>query len=976
MMKNFERGSEWRKWDLHVHSPKSFLGNRPGYTSIDDFVNTISESQLVAIGLTNYFRFDDLELTDIKNKLNQKGIVVFPNIELRVGRKNKDNELMHIHILFSDTLPKEKISNFLVRLETIDGKCCKDLTLEKIKTTYVGLDTLKKTLADDSDITHLEDYLTIACPRGQGSFRPSARGDGRDITTAIVIDKDSDIFFGNANDRAHFLDKSRYKNAKEKPVLLCSDAHKMSDIGGKFSWIKADPTFEGLKQIIYEPELRVHIGEEPPIMNKVRNNKTKYIHSLKIDHVNKKYSGDTWFKGKNIPFNNELVAIIGNKGSGKSGIADILGLVGDAQTDREHFSFLHQDKFLKDKLASNFKAQVVWESGTASEEIRLNEEPKTDKPESVRYIPQNYFEELTNELEISKFQNVLENIIFEYIPDAEKLGKSNFKELQEYMTENVNHDIENQENKIKKLNEEIIELEKKNNPNYLAQIEGFINQKQREITEQEKLLSELLKIPNPKKDDKATQQENTELNKLHSELEDLNENLEKREKEQSTATHKLVALQQLKEKIQQQEQYINDFITDNEEEAKAYQLNVKAILKIETNYESIDKAISETKKELVNIDIFLESAESVEKANTQNSTHSVIYKIKIIEDKIKFETDKLSKAAKSFQENMRQRKIIDEKIKELTGSIESPISGTLEFHKKEKKFVENTLSTLLKEKREERVNAALAIFNKKKEIINLYANFKKSVDEKIAENKKELGGYDIKIDSSFVLNQNFYDEFLGYINQRRSGCFYGTADGKEKIKTIVDECGFASEDEIRELLNEIIVNLEQEESGIEIADQINPENLNNFYDYVFSLSYIEPTYKLKLGEKILSQLSPGERGALLLIFYLVIDQEETPLIIDQPEDNLDNESVYNMLSKFIKQAKIKRQIIMVTHNPNLAVGADAEQIIYVEIEKSNKNKFLFISGSIENPKINKKIVQILEGTKPAFDKRKLKYQDQ
>jgi len=81
-----------------------------------------------------------------------------------------------------------------------------------------------------------------------------------------------------------------------------------------------------------------------------------------------------------------------------------------------------------------------------------------------------------------------------------------------------------------------------------------------------------------------------------------------------------------------------------------------------------------------------------------------------------------------------------------------------------------------------------------------------------------------------------------------------------------------------------------------------------------------------------------------------------------------------MLSNFIKQAKKKRQIIMVTHNPSLSVGADAEKIIYVNIDKMNKNEFSFVSGSIENPEINAKIVQILEGTKPAFDKRKLKYQ--
>ncbi|MDQ7067548.1 MAG: hypothetical protein Q9M40_06025 [Sulfurimonas sp.] len=84
------------------------------------------------------------------------------------------------------------------------------------------------------------------------------------------------------------------------------------------------------------------------------------------------------------------------------------------------------------------------------------------------------------------------------------------------------------------------------------------------------------------------------------------------------------------------------------------------------------------------------------------------------------------------------------------------------------------------------------------------------------------------------------------------------------------------------------------------------------------------------------QLSPGERGALVIIFYLLIDKGDIPLIIDQPEDNLDNESVFEYLVPYIKQAKQNRQIIIVTHNPNIAVVSDAEQIIYTEIDKADK----------------------------------------
>lgn len=104
-----------------------------------------------------------------------------------------------------------------------------------------------------------------------------------------------------------------------------------------------------------------------------------------------------------------------------------------------------------------------------------------------------------------------------------------------------------------------------------------------------------------------------------------------------------------------------------------------------------------------------------------------------------------------------------------------------------------------------------------------------------------------------------------------------------------------------------------------------------------------------------------------------MDNNDIPLIIDQPEDNLDNNSVANVLVPFIKKAKSKRQIILVTHNPNLAIVADAEQVIYVELDKENNNVFSFKSGAIENPAINKCIVNVLEGAMPAFNKRKQKY---
>jgi len=119
-------------------------------------------------------------------------------------------------------------------------------------------------------------------------------------------------------------------------------------------------------------------------------------------------------------------------------------------------------------------------------------------------------------------------------------------------------------------------------------------------------------------------------------------------------------------------------------------------------------------------------------------------------------------------------------------------------------------------------------------------------------------------------------------------------------------------------------------------------------------------------------LSPGERGLLLLVFYLLVDEDDIPIIIDQPEENLDNQTIYKVLVRCIKRAKERRQVIMVTHNPNLAVVCDAEQIIHASCDKP-ASRFHYEAGAIENPSIRARVVEILEGTEPAFKNRQGKY---
>jgi hypothetical protein len=83
--------------------------------------------------------------------------------------------------------------------------------------------------------------------------------------------------------------------------------------------------------------------------------------------------------------------------------------------------------------------------------------------------------------------------------------------------------------------------------------------------------------------------------------------------------------------------------------------------------------------------------------------------------------------------------------------------------------------------------------------------------------------------------------------------------------------------------------------------------------------------------------------------------------------------VYRLLVPALKKARGKRQVIIVTHNPNLAVVCDADQIVYAHLDKRNNHVLNYYSGSIENPSIGDKIVDVLEGTRPAFENRGSKY---
>jgi hypothetical protein len=147
----------------------------------------------------------------------------------------------------------------------------------------------------------------------------------------------------------------------------------------------------------------------------------------------------------------------------------------------------------------------------------------------------------------------------------------------------------------------------------------------------------------------------------------------------------------------------------------------------------------------------------------------------------------------------------------------------------------------------------------------------------------------------------------------------------------------------------------------------------NISDWLYSTSHVRVSYNLQYDGVEIEQLSPGTRGIVLLLLYVAVDTEDDrPLIIDQPEENLDPKSIYDDLVERFKAARSRRQIIIITHNANLVVNTDADQVIIGKCGPHRPGylpQISYQSGGLENPAIRKEVCEILEGGETAFKER-------
>jgi predicted ATPase len=426
-------------------------------------------------------------------------------------------------------------------------------------------------------------------------------------------------------------------------------------------------------------------------------------------------------------------------------------------------------------------------------------------------------------------------------------------------------------------------------------------------------------------------------------------------------------LKDLKQKIESRENEITFFKASHKENLQKYNINIDDIIKFEFNYAKLDVIIESKENSLKEIKIKLG-----EESSTEDNYESLSVQLFNKNSELKTIKETLDEAEKKYQDYLMEKKKWEESKNLIIGNNNIP--NTLTFFEKELKYITDELLHEITIEREERLKIVHTLFSKMKTILDIYKDIKAKIDSIIEENIELLNQYNINIEASFCFKHTFKFKFLNYISLNKTGTYYGKENAEYQINKIIEGINLDEYEQVKIFLSKIIESFFEDKRNNNktfIENQV--EDVVELYNYLFSLDFLDYNYQLRQGDKKLEQLSPGEKGALLLVFYLLLDNNNIPLIIDQPEDNLDNNSVANILVPFVKRAKAKRQIILVTHNPNLAVVSDAEQVIYVELNKENDNLFSFKSGSIEDREINDCIVKVLEGAMPAFNKRKQKY---
>ena len=946
-------GSVWGKWDLHFHTPSSYDYKNKGLTD-QQIVDGLLRAGVVAVAITDHHVIDAKRIRSLQC-LGADKLTVFPGIELR--SELGGSESVHLIGIFSETADPEHIWT------KMQGPL--DLTITEVQKK--GDDRVYVRFEEAAELIHeLGGVVSVHVGRKANSIErigndhPYKQAFKEDLTRNHI-----DLFeIGRPSDVSAYRKIVFPEIGLELPLIICSDNHDITNYAVKANcWIKSDPAFAGFQQVVSDPQERVWIGEIPPSVDRVRKHATKYITSISFEKIASSPLAEHWFSGT-VPLNPGLIAVIGNKGTGKTALVEGIGLLGSTAQHR-HFSFLNDEKFRqpRNNKAKHFRAALNWEDGSSSNAL-LSDPVDAEALEQVGYIPQNYLEVICNEIQTSdsRFDKELKSVIFSHVDETARLGADTLDELLTFLTEQTHARLKHLRDELSAINETIIEFERRGSKEARQLLLNLVDEKRRELEAHDKVKPAEVQKPAA---DPSKQQQLEEIAKQIEAKQARRVNLavEARQKEleiKIAALREAVA-ERLLGRLRNFEAQYEKFIGEATPDCIELKLSPRALVKVEIDKDTPTKIVAEAKAAA-------EAGRTLKVALEEES--------KGLQDDIDALTQQLDAPNVHYQNYLQQLETWGQERSKIVGDENQ--TGSINYIQRQIDDLEG-LPARLAESKKRREQTVRDTYQELQKLVSTYKSLYSPVQKFIEEHALSAGKFSFEFEASIVYS-GLEGDLFALVNQGRRGSFCGADEGRRVLKNLAAHTDFNVEDDAVGFCMALLDHLSHDKREVASPEVSISEQLKkgatelDLLNCIFSLKYLNPRYSLKWSGKNIEELSPGERGTLLLIFYLLIDKRDTPLVIDQPEENLDNHTVYELLVPCIKEARKRRQVVIVTHNPNLAVVCDADEVIHCTIDKQAGNRVTYETGSLENPAINKYTINVLEGTRPAFDLRDSKYQ--
>lgn len=971
-------GSRWLRWEPHIHAPGTVLNDQfKGADSREQYLSKIEASspQIRALGVTDYYLLDTYQ--EVRAAKYQDGRLsgvdlIFPNVELRLAFGTVKGNWVNCHLLIDPEDPDhvQATQRFLAQLTfdfSGDRFTCTPDDLTRLGTKIDGKLTERAALARGATQfkVSFEQLVEVyrAVDWAKQNILIAVAGSGNDGTSGMrgesegaqrqEVEKFAHIVFSSSpSQRDYWLGRKTSENdirqryGALKPCLHGCDAHDTEKVGvpdgDRFSWVKGGAHFDTLRQAVIDPSGRAYVGAAPPM----RATPSQVISRATI-------VGADWAASPQIDLNPGLVAIIGARGSGKTALADAIAAGCDAASQSlSTASFLIR----AGDLLSGVSVTIDWGSGDPSERDLLDYEydPELEGrfPRAL-YLSQKFVEELCSADGMTDaLLAEIERVIFEAHP--EKDGTFGFDQLLELRATRHRLARGRAEEAIVSLSDQIgAEREKR------SRIEGLKQQ----LSQKERLVKGL----------------ETDRDKLIV-------------KGSEARAKRLTVIANAAEKVRS---YVRYFVNQEtsllslQDEVKAFRENKapETLRATKANFVATRLEESDWDDFLLeyhgDVDAALKAKLATAQQNANNWRGTIPDPMADINQPYLTEEadpEKTSLAVLEAEASRLQKLInIDTDTAQKFAGLVKRIAGentqieNLKISLADCEGAAERMRTLSQSRQQAYVNVFASIIAEEQVLRDLY--------QPLVDRLQAAQGTLQKLSFSATRKadvRTWASDGEGLFDLRRAGDFKGKGSIEQWANTHIRaawETGdVASIDKALQHFTEEWQDELMAVANVPSDAAVAYRNwLMRFAKWLFSTNHIQIEYGIDYEGTDITKLSPGTRGIVLLLLYLALDEaDQRPLLIDQPEENLDPKSIFDELVSLFVAAKAKRQVIMVTHNANLVINTDADQIIVATAGPHSPGELppiTYQSGGLEDAEMRKHVCDILEGGEEAFKER-------